>query len=836
MNYVSIIVELNRINNKIILYKNMIKAFLSHSSADKDTFVRPIAQAFHRDEIVFDELTFESGEQTLDEISKGLQNSALFVLFISDSSLNSKWVKKEIFESKKLNKLNNIKILPIVIDQKITHTDHRIPSWLKKYNLKPVTRIKTIINQIKNKLILISWEKHPKLEEINKLFIGRHEYVKKFEEELITFNTTKPIAVFTSGLSGVGRRTFMYNALLRTNLYDNFLHRDTMSLDRNDSIEDFILKLNDFNFLNLEKQDLLDLSNKSIDEKINIIKKIFINMSENKDILFILDDGCLVNYKREISPWLLDVINQCASITSPFLFIASYYRIHINNKPRNNLFSFFELHELNAKEREMLLIRLMDIEGISGTLSSDKFLLINNLLTGLPEQIKFAIDLIKDKNIINFEDKLPKLSLYNTEKATVLLRKYENNEKALDFIRLLAELEVSPLEFTFSITGKTTYINILEDLVYENICELTGIDNSIIRLNDIIRDYIKRNRRNVNEAFIANIKKIVEQSDDNDLLDENSSVYSFKIKEKLKNNQKVDDQYIIPSHFLRCMKDLYNSQGELNKVIELADKILIKESYMEHRIIENIRYYLCLALAKKGDDRFKQEVFKIHGDEHTFLFAFYYRKCGKLENALTNLKQIVNAPYVGAKAKREIVQVYTQLEEYDEALEYAKNNHNENPNNIYHCHAYFNCLINSNSKNNINDTLLELLNVLENNNSELSQEMFLRSKALYTAKIENDFDKSISFIEEAINMNVQNPYPLFTKCEIALFFKNVILLETSIESLKQIRNKTSSLERTKNKYIYFLLNLQNKEQEAKSFLIQNNFPELYKEKLKFKKF
>lgn len=51
----------------------MIKAFLSHSSADKDNFVRIVADRLkNKLGIHYDEYTFEIGNRTIDEILDGL--------------------------------------------------------------------------------------------------------------------------------------------------------------------------------------------------------------------------------------------------------------------------------------------------------------------------------------------------------------------------------------------------------------------------------------------------------------------------------------------------------------------------------------------------------------------------------------------------------------------------------------------------------------------------------------------------------------------------------------------------------------------------------------------
>ena len=79
----------------------MIKAFLSYSSAQKK-FVRELANELGNDSCIFDEITFESGMPILSEIIKSLNDTDIFVLLLSDSSLNSAWVKKEIMLARDL--------------------------------------------------------------------------------------------------------------------------------------------------------------------------------------------------------------------------------------------------------------------------------------------------------------------------------------------------------------------------------------------------------------------------------------------------------------------------------------------------------------------------------------------------------------------------------------------------------------------------------------------------------------------------------------------------------------------------------------------------------------
>ena len=73
----------------------MGKAFLSHSSRDK-ILVEAVARKLGEKYCICDTFSFECGQKTFDEIIKGLDDTDLFVLFLSDNSLNSEWVKKEL--------------------------------------------------------------------------------------------------------------------------------------------------------------------------------------------------------------------------------------------------------------------------------------------------------------------------------------------------------------------------------------------------------------------------------------------------------------------------------------------------------------------------------------------------------------------------------------------------------------------------------------------------------------------------------------------------------------------------------------------------------------------
>lgn len=793
----------------------MIRAFLSHSSQDKENYVSLVANWLGKDNIIYDEMTFEEGKNTLDEIMTGLDNSQIFVLFLSSAALDSPWVRKEITASKINYDDGKIKkIYPIVIETGLSFNDPRIPDWIKEnYNLRPIKRAHVAARRISQQLNRLVWERHPELEKRGSIFVGRNDKLEEFESRIHDFDTKKPITIFTSGLTGVGRRTFLTKALDKVNIIDSFARPSSIYLDRSVSIEDFIFKLNDIGLVDFGNE-LLSLTDKTITEKQEIIKRILKEAYKSKEVIFILDDGCLINYKREVADWFKSTIDSCTGFSYPVICSASRYKVNFKNRPRTDKYFFIELSELNVQERKRLLTQLLDIYKIH--MERDDFDNVVDLLTGLPEQVKFAVDLINDKSFLSFSERLPILSEFNTDKASILLKKYSESEAALDFIRLLAQFEVITLEFIFSIADKENHFSILEDLISENICEVVGANNEMIRLNDIIRDYIKRNRLAIKEDFLETINlRVKETYIKDELIEEDSSVFIFTLKEMLREGTTVDPKYLIPSHYLRCMKDIYNSKGSLDRVIELADIILQKERTMESSVVQDIRYYLCLALAKKSDPRILKEVQKIKGDEHIFLLGFYYRNCGRLSEALTKYEEIKDAKYVESRAKRELVQVYTQLEEYEKALTFAKKNYEDNKGNQFHAQAYFNCLINSGENNEDKiKTLHELINTLKKINSKQSNEMASIAEANYYAKIEDNEERAFDLINDCIYSSPDSPYPLLAKCDIALKYKSISILSDTVDKIEAMRKKKSISDRTIIKYKAYLLALRGDEASA----------------------
>lgn len=316
----------------------MITCFLSHSSKDKSDYVQLVADRLPKQWRIYDVDTFESGMKTLDEILRTLEGTSLFVLFLSETSLESEWVKREIIEAKRLTIEGKVKqIYPVIIDRAITHNDPRIPNWMRdEYNLHLVTRPTVAVRRIQQRLRELSWDAHPRLKERQKIFVGRNDQMAEFEERFDDYSLPPPTCVICSGLPLIGRKTLLKHALSKAASIRESYSPPEILLTPQDSIEDFIIKVYDLGFSG--DLDVTDLLNKPLDEKIKLACQLCNDLTTFNEILLIEDTGGIVTYERSIVQWFSQVLDNLANSHKLIFSISSRFRLNFGPNRRPDIF------------------------------------------------------------------------------------------------------------------------------------------------------------------------------------------------------------------------------------------------------------------------------------------------------------------------------------------------------------------------------------------------------------------------------------------------------------------------------------------------------------------
>ena len=772
----------------------MTQVFLSHSSRQKG-YVEVIANKFGKFNIVYDTWTFEAGNKTLDEIYNGLNASGIFIYFISQESLTSPWVEKEINKAEEYLKNGKLKrFLPIIIDLNVKHSDDRIPQWIKEeYNLKYISKPTKSYDLIKQGLRLVSWELYPKRRQADQLFIGRTTQIKQFEERLYNYDLPTPTSVIVSGLTSIGRRKFIKHVLVNSNKVRAYYSPPIITLDSRNSIEDLIIKLYGLGYSQKDSKVISDLSTKALSEKVNIASELISELNANNDILFILDNFAIISRDGNIVDWFLPINNIITNLNNLAVCVISQARTRAKNLIHNNSVFAIEIPELEPYERKAFFKSLLDIEEIK--LKQEDFKIISDQFFGFPEQIIYTTSLLlhegKDYVINNPHEIIE----YNTEKVARLVRSFTNNQLALQILKILSESEFLSFNVLENILQEdfNEAREIIAQFSNEFIIEYVGNTREFLRLNDSVKDYIQRLGYKLIDKYNTNLQEHAKHAfNDYEIFDRDISDYVISFKEALKQGYQVPKEFLIPSHYVNAMRELYNYERRYKEMVTLADRILQNEKYLDKRIVKEIRYWMCLSLARRRDRRILEEVQKIDGADHNFLLGFYFRIVGRHEDAIHRFNKVLEEAPNFYRAKRELVQVYLNTEQYDEAFALARENYLMDKNNPYNLQSYFRCLIKLEGSKQKNE-LKKLLQDLEHNPHEKALEMFMTAQAQYYAFVENDDFKALKFADDAIAAFPNNIYPYLTKLELLRRSNNIAELEKSLKEIETKFNPESDI-------------------------------------------
>lgn len=768
----------------------MKRIFISHSSSDKINFVDPLVDILKKNKIseqkiIYDKLTFEPGKLIDNEIKEWLgENTDLFVLLISNHSLESDWVQKEIMQSEFLEEESAIsKIFPIIIDKNISYDDPRIPDWLSdKYNIKAILSPWAAASKIINKRIEVIYELYPDIQIKHELFVGRNKEISLLEERFADFEKEQPISVIFSGLLDSGRRSCAKFGFSKMSIIKRTHQFLTIRLDQHQSIEDFIFAVIDLGLVT-DITTAKKMSHLRYKEKLEICFNLLVDIIESKQILQIIDNGTIITYDSQLAKWFIDLNKKLSeeNYINTSIIIISRFRPYLNRHVNKDFFQLIynvpvpllEKSEINSLFLASLALK-KDVDVSRSDLAQ-----LSHFFNGYPREIINTVDFISDEGISGLLSKPDLISSFSEKSIKKIVDELlddhgtsETNIKDMlivlamyDFISYSLLNEILPFHFA----------ELLKKFTAGGIIDNFGTTTEYLTMNTAVKNFISRQKWNLSTEINSNInnhvKYFMESYNYNapynfqDLSDKN---FSFKFT--LKNNINLEKDNVIPSYYLKAMKELYDEKNKDSDVIKLADKALISSTYIDPHIINEIRFFLCSSLARKKSERFKEEVDKLSGSVHYFLYGFYYRLLGNYKYAVSNLEKALSKRHSYSQAQRELVQCYIRLEEYDKAYKLAKINYENTDSNEYHIQSFFKVTsfakIPPQSKK---ETLLKLLSDIKKIDTDIAKNMGYIMEAEYELYFNEDLMKADSIITEATEEFPKSMYINIFKIE--LFFK-----------------------------------------------------------------
>lgn len=738
----------------------MNRVFLSYSSHDK-FYVEHVATKFGKDIAIYDKFSFEGGLKAFDEIVKGLDSTDLFVIFLSNSALESVWVKKELNISNKLLLNDKLKqIYPIIIDPKLSYDDPRIPKWMNEglgaYNLRYISSPKIAYRKIKNQLVLLNNQTYSNRYSI---YVGHEDILKKFDEEYY-IAPSAPKCIIACGIEGIGREAFIRESIKVPRTFSECYEPIVVNIDINDSIDVVLSKLIDNGLGDTNGSSIKQINAMSMEQKISLLSSILAQVQDSKEFVIFRDNHTLIQ-QGEVVWWLSKALSTIRSELT--IGIVSNFNVRKSNNSNDCYIQRIE--ELDESGKLKLLDKLSKANDL--TLEREDIRFFKDIVTGHPLQIIFCIEKIKRESLeevkrasYEIKDFLSDSTIKIIDKYLALL-KYDSKkkEKFLSYLAFLANYSNIPIAEVLEVNKlDEDYEAFYHDLLSFCIARRTGLNNDLLSITPSVVEYIERNSSIEKPKNICDYLKKEYSIFKSCLQENNLDEYCYSqieqyLKESIINSEQADYKYIYPSIILKAVVQLYNKQ-EYHKVISICTICLGSMEQWDPVIRQTFYFYYAMAVARLKDNRIFEVVFKKINNEFIlekfqadFIRGFYYKLTGRYEEATTQFLSCLEINPNYDRARREIVETYVILEEFELAVDLAARNYNRHPDNIFNIYQYFNCLI----RGKINqEKVAELLNKAHDVDKlpTSSKQFYVAMKALYERFVTQNYEKAIRILME----------------------------------------------------------------------------------------
>jgi len=679
----------------------MIKVFLSHSSLQKN-LVEKVASEIGWDFAILDKFDFESGRKIIDEINNALGVTSVFVLFASKESLSSSWCKSELANIRDLVDEEKCYFCAFSVDEGIDVTKDAKP-WVRQYLTNYYDNPKTLARVIQRRIVEILWEKHPEIKIKEHFYVGREKEFSQMMSMLYENRNQKSKCVIASGLRHIGRKRFLLQFMVHK--LNNGLHPSyyplEISLKDTDSLDSLIKQMNDY-ICTYSKTEL-DEALKDVTKHKKIAVTLINNIVEAHELIRIDDDSCIVNKNGYIEDWFLDVIHQTDLSPKVSLFVASTCSVNAKTAREEKQISHLQLQPMKRTDMKILFNVYAEAKGVKCDDGKVDELLTN--MTGYPDQVFEIVDLLERSGMPAVMREISGINkMYDSDMA-MLLDEFQKDTKAYQLLILMSKFEYIGYHQLYSIFQEPELNAILERFEHHAIYECFGATRNYLRLSRALADYIDRNRLALDKVYQHRLdsysKELLEQTDEETL---NLAEDLYRSKKMLSDPRfKVSTETILPSVALKVIVDQYRKE-DYEGVIDLARRILYDNNRHDYDSVKrSIRYWMCLSYCKLGSEyqlEIEKEVKNFTGYTKFFILGYYERIQGHYPKAQSYFEKSLEASksYIHkhtSKAAHELVITKMKQNDYEGALELAKQNYESEKSNVYHIEAYFRCYVQS---------------------------------------------------------------------------------------------------------------------------------------------
>ena len=527
-------------------------------------------------------------------------------------------------------------------------------------------------------------------------FVGRNSEIEQFQNLLYSERASRINALVVSGRPGVGREAYVRECIRQEKAVENY-EPYILSMGKNGNIELFLVQLNSIHHLFSEKE-FLDVLNSETDEKVRVAVKLLNELFENDNYLLLYDDGAAcIRYNRGLSDWFKSVVAHPMLKGGIHLYVISNISVSYSRIKADEDVAFITLYGLTLSDRKKLLYKRASELAIA--LTEEQVAFLADTLVYSPSQLMKAAEDIKIKDFKNVKKNISSYQIVSDKKIMTLVNSYTTSDhpEARNILVLLSRIEYVNNKILYSVfDGMQQEVAAeIDRFMSDGIVERFGEWMDLIRLDSSISDFIRRNKIDYTEKSLSGlvVDKLDEIIENTPRITEDYAAYLYKLKKGIQRNVIDKESYLVPSVLVNTIAESYDEKN-WSQTIKLCENVLEAHTNYFDDVYNEINYWYCLALARtqKGD-KFYQTVQDFSGADLHFLKGFYLRigkQYGKAEDEYNKALKM-NPSF--SRVKREMVIVLQAQHKFRDALEMAELNYEKDPENSYHIHAYFRCLV-----------------------------------------------------------------------------------------------------------------------------------------------
>jgi hypothetical protein len=534
-----------------------MRAFLSHSSQDK-VLVDAVFRSLGSYSGILDSESFEDGHRSADEIFRTLAATDAFVLFLSKFSLESHWVQYELKVAHEQYASGAVRrFLVFLIDETPAI---ELPAWLRSFHVSAANKAPTIARRIRSHLIDLRLSTGAYAE----IFIGREALLKELMTVLSQPPDEGPSIIALAGWPGIGRRTLARKLLSQAYPYLPLLHPE-FAVSPGDSLEEFFRKLLDVGVgLSLRdwKTEQARFSTLTDQDKTQLLTDKILDLADSKEILFVVDEGGLLNSNGEYEGWFGRILANMPRGTRPRIILIQ--RRMMPFAKRRLYPSVYPVHVPSFADDDIrtmlgLLLRQYEVSYHSSDINE-----LMDYLGGHPLNVRFAVESAKQYGLPAVIRDKSELVNFSLERATDVLLTVKLSDDAERAAILLSDYQALDIASIINLLGiaDEQAVQALKYLEENAISERSG---KYYRIAPYLVEAISRHLSRKHSEWRAQVAKQIQKyvgtyKDEDDIplsLINASAIVALKA-DSAKEPSGWIARFILPSHLLRVARDAYD--------------------------------------------------------------------------------------------------------------------------------------------------------------------------------------------------------------------------------------------------------------------------------------